>query len=60
MTQLWETSENEERAKAEKQNVKFITVDKMTFQEAVKPMYDDIAKTNPELSEMVDRIRTIE
>ncbi|MDX8000166.1 TRAP transporter substrate-binding protein [Xenorhabdus sp. Reich] len=60
MTQLWETSENEERAKAEKQNVKFIAVDKVTFQEAVKPMYDDIAKTNPELSKMVDRIRTIE
>ncbi|MBD2810601.1 TRAP transporter substrate-binding protein [Xenorhabdus sp. Vera] len=60
MTQLWETSENEERAKAEKQNVKFIAVDKVTFQEAVKPMYDDIDKTNPELSKMVDRIRTIE
>ncbi|EBX6937312.1 TRAP transporter substrate-binding protein, partial [Salmonella enterica subsp. enterica serovar Bareilly] len=39
--------------------VEFITVDKVTFQDAVKPMYDDIAKSNPELSKMADRIRDV-
>ncbi|MBE8596140.1 TRAP transporter substrate-binding protein [Xenorhabdus sp. BG5] len=60
MIQLWEQSEKEERAKAEKQGVEFITVDKTLFQNAVKPMYDDIAKTQPALFEMVNRVRKIE
>nr|WP_247717819.1 TRAP transporter substrate-binding protein [Morganella morganii] len=59
MAKLWEASEKEERAKVEKQGVEFITVDKVTFQDAVKPMYDDIAKSNPELSKMADRIRDV-
>ncbi|MBC8948078.1 MULTISPECIES: TRAP transporter substrate-binding protein [Xenorhabdus] len=60
MIQLWEKSEKEERAKAEKQGVKFIVVDKTLFQNAVKPMYADIAKTQPELFEMVNRVRKVE
>ncbi|EPH3998191.1 TRAP transporter substrate-binding protein [Morganella morganii] len=59
MAKLWEASEKEERAKVEKQGIEFITVDKVTFQDAVKPMYDDIAKSNPELSKMADRIRDV-
>ncbi|CDL84328.1 TRAP transporter substrate-binding protein [Xenorhabdus szentirmaii] len=59
MTQLWEASENEERAKAEKQHVQFIAVDKVAFQKAVKPMYDDIAKNNPELFKVVERIQAV-
>lgn len=59
MAKLWEASEKEERAKVEKQGVEFITVDKVTFQDAVKPMYEDIAKSNPELSKMADRIRDV-
>ncbi|MDC9597514.1 TRAP transporter substrate-binding protein [Xenorhabdus anantnagensis] len=60
MIQLWEKSEQEERAKAEKQGVEFIVVDKALFQDAVKPLYDNIAKTHPELFEMVNRMRKVE
>ncbi|MDR0219540.1 MAG: TRAP transporter substrate-binding protein [Enterobacteriaceae bacterium] len=60
MIQLWEKSEQEERARAEKQGVEFITVDKTLFQDAVKPMYEDIAKTQPELFKMVKKVRELE
>ncbi|PHM71876.1 TRAP transporter substrate-binding protein [Xenorhabdus kozodoii] len=60
MVQLWEKSEKAERAKAEQQGVEFIVVDKTRFQNAVKPMYDDIANTRPELFEMVNRVRKVE
>ncbi|OTA20494.1 periplasmic dicarboxylate-binding protein [Xenorhabdus beddingii] len=60
MIQLWEKSEKEERAKAEKQGVEFIHVDKTLFQNAVNPMYDKMAETHPELFEMVKRVRKVE
>lgn len=59
MAKLWAAAEKEERAKVEKQGVEFITVDKVKFQDAVKPMYDEIAKSNPALSSMADRIRDV-
>ncbi|MCW7761344.1 TRAP transporter substrate-binding protein [Photorhabdus luminescens] len=59
MTQLWEKSEEKERQNAEKIGVKFVDVDKKSFEEAVKPMYDDIKKSDPILYRMVERIRAV-
>ncbi|ETS31663.1 hypothetical protein BB987_04230 [Photorhabdus temperata] len=59
MTKLWEKSEEKERQNAEKIGVKFVDVDKKSFEEAVKPMYDNIKKTDPMLYRMVERIRAV-
>ncbi|MCA6221189.1 TRAP transporter substrate-binding protein [Photorhabdus antumapuensis] len=59
MTKLWEKSEEKERQNAEKIGVKFVDVDKKSFEEAVKPMYDDIKKSDPMLYRMVERIRAV-
>lgn len=59
MTKLWEKSEEKERQNAEKIGVKFVDVDQKSFEEAVKPMYDDIKKSDPMLYRMVERIRAV-
>ncbi|WP_019616920.1 TRAP transporter substrate-binding protein [Psychromonas ossibalaenae] len=59
MKQLWDESEQEERAKAEKMGVKFVTPNKAAFVEAVQPMYADLAKSNPELNALVEEIKAV-
>ncbi|MDB6371932.1 TRAP transporter substrate-binding protein [Photorhabdus bodei] len=59
MTKLWEKSEEKERQNAKKIGVKFVDVDQKSFEEAVKPMYDDIKKSDPVLYRMVERIRAV-
>ncbi|MBS9428841.1 TRAP transporter substrate-binding protein [Photorhabdus akhurstii] len=59
MTKLWEKSEEKERQNAEKIGVQFVDVDQKSFEEAVKPMYDDIKKSDPMLYRMVERIRAV-
>lgn len=60
MKTLWAESEAKERAKAEKMGVTFVEPDKAAFALAVQPMYDDLEKTNPELSALIDRIQAVE
>ena len=60
MKKLWAESEAKERAKAEKMGVTFVEPDKAAFALAVQPMYDDLEKTNPELSALIDRIQSVE
>ncbi|WP_028865508.1 TRAP transporter substrate-binding protein [Psychromonas aquimarina] len=60
MKQLWADSEQQERAKAEKMGVKFVTPNKPAFVEAVQPMYADLAKSNPELSALVEEIKAVQ
>ncbi|MGF1725649.1 TRAP transporter substrate-binding protein [Photobacterium nomapromontoriensis] len=60
MKTLWAESEAKERAKAEKLGVKFITTDKTAFVEAVQPMYDDVKKSNPELNQLIERIKAVQ
>ncbi|PSW22034.1 TRAP transporter substrate-binding protein [Photobacterium sanctipauli] len=60
MKKLWAESEAEERAKAEKMGVEFVKPNKTAFVEAVQPMYDELEKTNPELSEIVERIKAVQ
>ncbi|WP_394211887.1 TRAP transporter substrate-binding protein [Enterovibrio calviensis] len=59
MKGLWAKSEAKERAKAEKMGVKFVSINKQAFVDAVQPMYADLGKTNPELSELVGRIQAL-
>ncbi|CAG23726.1 putative C4-dicarboxylate transport system,periplasmic component [Photobacterium profundum SS9] len=60
MKKLWAESEAKERANAEKLGVKFITPNKTAFVEAVQPMYDALDETNPDLAEIVERIRAVQ
>ncbi|WP_017007463.1 TRAP transporter substrate-binding protein DctP, partial [Enterovibrio norvegicus] len=59
MKGLWAKSEAKERAKAEKMGVKFVSINKQAFVDAVQPMYADLGETNPELSELVGRIQAL-
>ena len=59
MKKLWAESEDKERAKAEKMGVKFVQPNKTAFVEAVQPMYDELEKSNPELNEIVERIKAV-
>lgn len=59
MKELWAESESTERAKAEKMGVKFVEPNKASFVEAVQPMYDELAKSNPELTAIVERIKAV-
>lgn len=59
MKTLWAESVKEERAKAEKQGVTFITPDKAPFVKAVQPMYDVLATEDPELLKVVDQIKAM-
>ncbi|MCG7585713.1 TRAP transporter substrate-binding protein [Photobacterium sp. OFAV2-7] len=59
MKELWAESEDKERAKAEKMGVKFVQPNKTAFVEAVQPMYDELEKSNPELNEIVERIKAV-
>ncbi|MDW3189896.1 TRAP transporter substrate-binding protein, partial [Vibrio sp. Vb0932] len=48
-----------ERTKAEKMGVTFVEPNKAAFVEAVQPMYADLEKTNPELNELVEKIKAV-
>jgi tripartite ATP-independent transporter DctP family solute receptor len=60
MKKLWAESEATERAKAEKLGVTFITPNKQAFVDAVQPMYEALNTTNPELAEIVNRIKAVQ
>jgi tripartite ATP-independent transporter DctP family solute receptor len=60
MKKLWAESEVTERAKAEKLGVTFITPNKQAFVDAVQPMYEALNTTNPELAEIVNRIKAVQ
>jgi len=57
---LWAESEKTERANAEKLGVTFVTPNKTAFVDAVQPMYDALDETNPELAEIVERIKVVQ
>lgn len=57
MKTLWAESEAQERKKAEKIGVTFVSPDKTAFIQAVQPMYRDLEKTDKELSALVKRIQ---
>lgn len=59
MKQLWAESSAKERAKAESMGVTFVEPDKAKFAAAVQPMYAKLASSNPELSELVQRIKDV-
>ncbi|MDF4264948.1 TRAP transporter substrate-binding protein DctP, partial [Vibrio parahaemolyticus] len=59
MKKLWAESEAKERTKAEKMGVTFVEPNKAAFVEAVQPMYADLEKTNPELNELVEKIKAV-
>lgn len=59
MKTLWAESEAKERAKAEKLGVTFIQPDKAAFVKAVQPMYQEIAKSNPTLNALIERIKAV-
>lgn len=59
MKQLWAESSAKERAKAESMGVTFVLPDKAKFAAAVQPMYTELASSNPELSELVKRIKDV-
>ena len=59
MKELWNKSEKEERAKAEKMGVTFINPDKAAFAKAVEPMYAELQTSNPELHQLVERIKAV-
>ncbi len=60
MKKLWAESEAKERKKAEKMGVTFVEPDKTAFVEAVQPMYSDIASSNPELSKLIGKIKSVQ
>lgn len=55
MKDLWTETMEVENAKAKKMGVKYVTVDKQSFVDAVKPMHDE-AKQNPAIGEYVESI----
>lgn len=57
MKTRWAETEQKEQAKAEKMGVKFIYPKKDPFVEAVKPMYDKVSSEDPELYELVMKLR---
>ena len=59
MKKLWAESEAKETEKAEKMGVTFVHPDKASFVAAVQPMYQELSKTNPELSALVERIKNV-
>ena len=59
MKELWNKSEKKERAKAEKMGVTFINPDKAAFAKAVEPMYAELQTSNPELHQLVERIKAV-
>ncbi|MGF1762682.1 TRAP transporter substrate-binding protein DctP [Aliivibrio kagoshimensis] len=59
MKELWDKSEKAERAKAEKMGVTFVTPNKAAFRDAVKPMYNEIKTSNPELHTLVEEIKAV-
>lgn len=59
MKKLWAESEAKERAKAEKMGVAFVQANKAAFVQAVQPMYQKIEKSNPQLNELVERIKAV-
>ncbi|QPB43584.1 TRAP transporter substrate-binding protein [Rodentibacter haemolyticus] len=60
MQELWVISENKEKELALKQGVTFVKVNKMPFKDAVKPMYEELKKTDPETYKVVEAIRKVQ
>ena len=56
MRKLWDEKEKESRAIVEKAGAQVIEVDKKSFQDAMKPVYDKFI-TDPKLKDMVTRSR---
>lgn len=59
MKELWATSEKAEIEKAEKMGVAMVKVDKKPFQEAVKPIFEKLQKTDAEMFKQVEKIRAL-
>lgn len=59
MKQLWAESEAKERKKAEGMGVTFVQPNKAAFVASVQPMYAELEKSNPELSQLVKRIQDV-
>ena len=59
MKKLWEATEKEERAKAEKMGVTFTQPNKEPFRAAVKGMYDSLKTSDPEVYKLVETIQNI-
>lgn len=57
MKDLWAESEAEEKVAAEKMGVKFSYPEKKPFQDAVQPMYDQLKEKDPEVYEIVNKMR---
>nr|WP_230400917.1 TRAP transporter substrate-binding protein [Plesiomonas shigelloides] len=60
MKALWAESEAKEHTKAEKMGVTFVEPNKAAFVEAVQPMYQEIEKVNPELNQIIERIKAVQ
>lgn len=57
MKDLWAESEKVEKEKAEKMGVTFVYPDKKSFQEAVQPMYDELKQSEPEVFDLVQKMK---
>lgn len=60
MFSLWEESELVEKQKAIAQGTSFIKIDKIPFQQAVEPMYQDIKNKDPDLHSLIKQIKAIQ
>ena len=56
MRKLWDQKELESRAAVEKGGAQVVEVDKKSFQDAMKPVYDKFI-TDPKLKDMVSKIQ---
>ena len=59
MRKLWDEREDAARKAVEAGGAKIVTVDKKSFQDAMKPVYDKFAAT-PKLQDLVKKIQTTE
>ena len=56
MRKLWDEKEEKSRAVVEKGGAQIIEVDKKSFQDAMKPVYDKFI-TDPKMKDMVAKIQ---
>jgi len=56
MRKLWDEKEAQSRAVVEKGGAQVIEVDKKSFQDAMKPVYDKFI-TDPKMKDMVSKIQ---
>ncbi len=59
MKELWSQAEEKELAEIEKLNVSIVAVDKLPFQKAVQPMFDQLKVDDPETFEVIENIQLL-